>query len=107
MSNEIKTQAEQIRNWLDSCNPLDVETQRHIRRGLSVINARQTPDEQASEHTRYRNGRGFVSPDARFASRLLRWSSWRPDIAEKARRVLRKYAMQLAENKLNQEILIH
>lgn len=102
-STEIKSQAENIRNWLDNCDPQNAEIQRHIRRGISVIHARQTQDEQRSEHTRYRNGRGFTCTDAPFASKLLRWPSWRTDIADKARRVLRKYAMQLAEEKLSQK----
>lgn len=103
-THEIKSQAESIRNWLDNCDPLNLSVQVHIRRGLSVIQSRQTPDERASHHTRYLNGRGFTCTDAPFASKLLLWPSWTPNSATRARKMLRKYAMQLAEEKLAEKV---
>lgn len=38
---------------------------RAVARALVVLNRRQTPDEQSSETTRYRNGRGFNAAHAK------------------------------------------
>ena len=97
---EINAQAKLIREWLDGCNPLDIAVQAQIRRGLRVIMSRQTTDEQSSEQTRWRNGRGFTHAHAPFAAKILRWVEWRPTTARRALRMLRKYAVQLAEEKL-------
>lgn len=37
---------------------------RAVARAVVVLNERQTSDEQASQTTRYHNGRGFTSSDA-------------------------------------------
>ena len=41
-----------------------------IARALLVLNERQTSDEQASEHTKYRNGRGFRPCHARMGTSM-------------------------------------
>lgn len=62
--------------------------------------SRQTPDEQAGQHTRWLNGRGFTGADAPYVGMILMWPTWRDKTALAARKILRKYAMQLAEEKL-------
>ena len=44
-----------------------------VARALLVLNHRQTNDEQASEHTRYRNGRGFRPCHARMGSSMAKF----------------------------------
>lgn len=44
-----------------------------VARALLVLNERQTQDEQASENTRYRNGRGFRPCHARMGSSMAKF----------------------------------
>lgn len=46
---------------------------RAVARALVVLTARQTADEQASEHTRYLNGRGFRPCHARMGTNMARF----------------------------------
>lgn len=48
-----------------------------IARALVVLNERQTADEQASEHTRYLNGRGFRPCHARMGTSMANFYSAR------------------------------
>ena len=41
-----------------------------VERTLEVLLSRQTADEQASEHTTHRNGRGFTGLDGQFLTSL-------------------------------------
>jgi hypothetical protein len=79
-----------------------------IVRALIVLNARQTLDEQASENTKYRNGRGFRPQHARVGTSMAKFYAtrgfltakqiayWRrPDKKGKARIAI--YAGQLLE----------
>ena len=44
-----------------------------VARALVVLNERQTSDEQASENTRYRNGRGFRPCHARMGTSMAKF----------------------------------
>ena len=44
-----------------------------VARALVVLNERQTQDEQAEEHTRYLNGRGFRPCHARMGTSMAKW----------------------------------
>ena len=72
-----------------------------VERAILALYRRQTDDEQTTQETRHRNGRGFASCHAWRGSYYARWIlSGRhlsgPHI-EKARRIVRHYTSQLAE----------
>lgn len=46
---------------------------RAVARALVVLNQRQTQDEQASEHTRHQNGRGFRPCHARMGTNMAKF----------------------------------
>ena len=46
---------------------------RAIARALVVLNERQTADEQATEHTRHQNGRGFRPCHARMGTSMAKF----------------------------------
>lgn len=80
--------------------------QKWLERGILVIYARQTSDEQAEGSTRHENGRGFTGSDAAFLSSLAQWiergrrplgQRLTPKQVEHARKRMRKYAGQLAK----------
>ena len=56
---------------------------RAIARALVVLNARQTDDEQASEHTKYHNGRGFRPAHARMGSSMAKFFQQRGYLSPK------------------------
>lgn len=79
-----------------------------VTRGLVAIYNRQTQDEQSTESTNKLNGMGFNGTDAAFGSSLakqiIKWESDRRyptplsrTQLEKGRKMLRKYAGQLAK----------
>ncbi len=49
------------------------EDDRAVARALVVLNDRQTNDEQVSEHTKHRNGRGFRPCHARLGSGMAKF----------------------------------
>lgn len=56
---------------------------RAIARALIVLTARQTSDEQASETTRYLNGRGFRPCHARMGTSMAQFFKQRGYLTEK------------------------
>lgn len=99
---EIKTKADEIREWFrQKCDVTNPTHRAAIKRSAEMIFSRQTFVEQESESTRDLNGRGFNGRDADFGSRIAKW---RGDITEKmangGRKMMMKYARQLAEIKL-------
>ncbi len=46
---------------------------RAVARAILVLNERQTDDEQASEHTRYLNGRGYRPCHARMGTSMAKF----------------------------------
>lgn len=79
-----------------------------VARALVALNARQTADEQRSEHTRYDNGMGFTPADARMGTSMANFylrnnrlsekqvAYWRKPNARGVPRIA-KYAGQLLE----------
>ena len=96
----IKARAEQIRQWFDAVDPSNIEHRRHLKRAAHMIWEYQTRQEQDTETTHELNGVGFSGRDADFGSRI---ATWRGDITERmaggAKKMMRKYAMQLAKIK--------
>lgn len=88
--------------------PMLESNNKAVYRALEVLLERQTADERQSENTVHSNGRGFNARDAKFgtdlANRVIHWRSGKstylyPLTAYQlaaARRMLRKYAGQLA-----------
>lgn len=70
------------------------------RRALIVLYQRQTADEQSATRTKHDNDRGFNQPDAPLGSRLARKAMtpqlFEPNEVIAARKLLMKYAGQLA-----------
>ncbi len=95
----LKLKEQEIRAWfIQTCNPANPEHRMALKRAAKMLYSRQTPDEQSSEQTRWRNGVGFNGRDSDFGSRIANWSG---DLTERmaggAKQMLRKYARQLAE----------
>ena len=72
-----------------------------VLKGIVIIYNRQTTDEQVTQDTKYLNGRGFNGFDAEFGSSLAVQVINKHYLSIKqmefARRLLKKYAGQLAE----------
>lgn len=63
---------------------------RAVARALVVLNERQTADEQASEDTRYRNGRGFRPCHARMGTSMAKFFTARGYLTPKQIAYFRK-----------------
>lgn len=99
---EIKAKADEIRTWFrETCDVSNPQHRAAIQRAAQMIFSRQTYAEQESETTKDLNGRGFNGRDADFGSRIAKW---RGDMTERmaggGRKMMAKYARQLAEIKL-------
>jgi len=85
---------EDIKSLLDS-------NDRAVERAMVVLFERQTADEQASNTTSHKNGRGFNGLDANFGSSLARQvmagRRLSPKQLQYARKMAHKYAGQLLE----------
>lgn len=85
---------EQIRQKL-------LENQSWLERGILAIYERQTFDEQRIEDSIVDNGMGFNKPDSHYMSYVARWLKSGKHLtghhADKARKVMTKYAGQLAD----------
>ena len=72
-----------------------------VCRALLLLHARQTADEQAVQHTKYVNNRGFSGSDAPILSSLAVWYKSKGWLSPKqmtiARRKVKKYTRQLLE----------
>jgi hypothetical protein len=96
----------------DSIRDLLTRNPKAVYRALVVLFERQTDDEKESEETKHDNGRGFNYRDAKFGSDLAQ-KCIRPDPRypsplsvnqlAAARRMLHKYAGQLARIANGQE----
>lgn len=93
----------------DSIRELIGSNDKAVWRGLEVLLARQTADERQAGQTAHLNGRGFNGRDANFgtslAEKVIDWrkgvSGYRSPLSPRqldaARKMLRKYAGQLAK----------
>lgn len=75
--------------------------QRWLERAVVAIYEQQTSDEQYDEQTIERNNQGFTGGDAKFLSYCAKWilkgNHLSDRFIEKARRMMLKYAGQLAK----------
>ncbi len=104
----MKEKIEAIRTWLkSSCDITNPAHQKALERGCLRIYANQTADEQATAQTRHLNNLGFNGRDARFGTWLAtaildirdgrsKYKSLSPKMYEALRRMLVKYAKQIA-----------
>jgi hypothetical protein len=102
--NPVNVKRDEIREWFDTCDPNTTRTRDALKRAAKMIWQRQTHAEQDAGQTIDDNGIGFNGYDADFASRIVKWKgTLTVKMAFAARKMLRKYARQLAEITLLQE----
>ncbi len=95
---------DEIRAWFDTCDPTQTQVKDALKRAAKMIWSYQTLVEQESASTIEHNGVGFNGVDADFASRIVNWHGTLSDkMAMAARKMLRKYARQLAGIALRKE----
>lgn len=92
---------DQIRAWLNSADSNNSQDRAHLVRALRIVYANQTATEQAVGGTIVQNGKGFNGRDARIASSFVqsanRYGNVTPNMADVLKRILPKYARQIAE----------
>ena len=94
---ELNQKADEIRAWFDSCDPTTTRVKDGLKRAAKLIWANQTLAEQDAQETHDRNGVGYGAYDTQFAARIVQWNGMLTDkMAMGARKMLRKYAKQLA-----------
>lgn len=102
--NPVTVKRDKIRAWFDACDPTQTQVKDALKRAAKMIWAYQTLTEQESATTTDDNGVGYNGYDADFAHRIVRWRGTLTDkMAMAARKMLRKYALQLAKIKLREE----
>lgn len=100
----INVKRDEIRAWFDSCDPTKTQIKDALKRAAKMIWQYQTPAEQDAGETKDHNGVGYGAYDAKFAARIVHWKGTLTDkLAFAARKMLRKYALQLAAIKLRKE----
>ena len=100
----VNLKRDEIRHWFDSCDPTQTQVKDALKRAAKMIWAYQTLHEQDSATTIEHNGVGYNGRDAEFASRIINWKGTLTDrLAMAARKMLRKYALQLAKIKMSRE----
>lgn len=100
----INVKRDEIRAWFDSCDPTKTQIKDTLKRAAKMIWQYQTPAEQDAGETKDHNGVGYGAYDAKFAARIVHWKGTLTDkLAFAARKMLRKYALQLAAIKLRKE----
>ena len=101
----LNQRTDDIRAWFDNCNPNTTQARDNIKRAAKLIWDRQTLAEQDSEETHDDNGIGYGAFDAKFAARIVHWNgTLTPRMAFAGRKMIRKYAKQLADIALRKEI---
>lgn len=99
--NDIKAKADEIRGWFDTCDINKMAHKSALKRAAQMVLSRQTEREVAMEDTVELNGRGFNGLDGNFGTRIAKWrGNITVKMASGAKKMLRKYARQLAEIKL-------
>lgn len=94
----VKAREKRIREWFEGCDPKQTTVRDHLKRAAKLLWQRQTLAEQDAERTIEHNGRGYNGFDAEFASRITNWKGTLTErMAFGARKMLMKYARQLAE----------
>lgn len=72
-----------MQHTVDSIRVLLATNDRAIGRALIVLRNRQTADEQSSEQTKYRNGRGFRPAHARMGVSMANFFERRGELTER------------------------
>lgn len=94
----LNERRDKIREWFDNCNPSDTQVRDALKRAAKLIWNRQTDAEKIAEQTHDHNGVGYGAFDVDFATRIVNWNGTITErMASSARKMLRKYARQLAE----------
>lgn len=94
----LNQKRDEIRAWFDNCDPAKTQVRDALKRAAKMIWQRQTIAEQDAEETQDHNGVGYGAYDAKFAARLVSWKGMFTErLAFRARKMLKKYARQLAE----------
>ena len=101
----LNKKRDEIRAWFDSCDPTQTQIKDALKRAAKMIWDYQTLAEKDSATTTDNNGVGYNGFDADFARRIVQWRGTLTDkMAMAARKMLRKYALQLAGIKLRKEV---
>lgn len=102
--NPVNVKRDEIREWFRTCDPTTTQVKDALKRAAKMIWDYQTLAEQDSASTIEHNGVGYNGYDADFAFRIVHWNGTLTDkMAMAARKMLKKYARQLAEITLKQE----
>jgi hypothetical protein len=101
---ELNAKAKAIREWFDSTCDINLREHRAaLKRAAKMIHSQQTNEEQDAGRTIALNRIGYNGRDGDFGGRI---ANWRGDItlrmAAGAKKMLRKYAKQIAKMKLKQ-----
>lgn len=97
----VNQERDKLRAWFDSCDPTQTQVKDALKRVAKMIWEYQTPAEQDAAETIDHNGVGYGAYDVKFAYRLVHWKgTFTNQLAMAARKMLRKYARQLAVIKL-------
>ena len=100
----LNQKRDEIRTWFDNCDTTQTQIKDALKRAAKMIWEYQTLAEQDSGATTDDNGVGYNGFDARFANRIVNWRGTLTDkMALAARKMLRKYALQLAGITLRKE----
>lgn len=100
----LNQRRDEIRAWFDDCDPTKTQAKDNLKRAAKLIWEYQTAEEQDSATTTDDNGVGYNGFDADFAHRIVKWDGTLTDkLAMAARKMLRKYARQLAGIALRKE----
>lgn len=95
--NPINEKRDEIRAWFDRCDTTTTQVKDALKRAAKMIWAYQTAAEQATATTTDDNGVGYSAFDAEFAYRIVNWQGTLTNkLALAARKMLRRYARQLA-----------
>lgn len=93
----LNVKRDEIRAWFDRCDPKTTQVKDALKRAAKMIWKYQTQEEQDSATTTDHNGVGYGAYDVKFAHRIVDWEgTLTTKMAMSARKMLRKYAKQLA-----------
>lgn len=102
--NPLNVKRDEIREWFKTCDPTTTQVKDALKRAAKMIWKYQTLAEQESATTTDHNGVGYSGYDADFAHRIVNWNGTLTDkMAMAARKMLKKYAKQLAGIALREE----
>lgn len=101
----LTIRTEKVREWFKTCDPKTTQVRDNLKRAAKLIWQRQTHTEQELASTIVHNGIGYNGRDADFASRIVNWhGTLSVKMAFAARKMLSKYARQLADIALRKEV---